>query len=162
LDPVINRLLASEEKMLLTANSDMTEDGKFDERWLVVTNQRILTFFPNEDGRNPLMELPLREIKEAKAEALVGGGYVEISTDKKSISILHFSNSLADKFSEIVRGIQQLSKGENSDYQQTVPKSVVTNARDGCRKKTASAPRVLNEAPYFYALCLFLNLIGNL
>ena len=51
LDPVINRLLAPEEEMLLTANSDMTEDGKFDERWLVVTNQRILTFFPNEDGR---------------------------------------------------------------------------------------------------------------
>ena len=112
LDLEIVRLLAPEEKMLLTANSDLTEDGKFDEQWIVVTNQRILTFYPNRDGANPLIELPLKEIKEAKTEVLVGGGYIEISTDRKSIAILHFSNSLVDKFSEVVRGIQQLSKGE--------------------------------------------------
>ena len=74
----IVRLLAPEEKMLLTANSDLTEDGKFDEQWIVVTNQRILTFYPNRDGSNPLIELPLEEIKGAKTEVLVGGGYIEL------------------------------------------------------------------------------------
>ena len=35
LDLEIVRLLAPEEKMLLTANSDLTEDGKFDDKEVV-------------------------------------------------------------------------------------------------------------------------------
>ena len=157
LDPVINRLLAPGEEMLLTANSDMTEDGKFDERWLVVTNQRILTFFPNEDGRNPLMELPLKEIKEAKTEALVGGGYIEISTDKKSISILHFSNSLADKFSEIVRGIQQLSKGEKLRLSTDRPKNRCDKCGRRLPEKDGICPACIKRSTVFLRIMSFLK-----
>ena len=71
---MIHSRLYPKEEILLTANSDMTEDHQFDDRWLVVTNQRILTFVPDEEEQNPLIEISLQEIKEAKTESLVGGG----------------------------------------------------------------------------------------
>ena len=157
LDFEIVRLLAPEEKMLLTANSDLTEDGKFDEQWIVVTNQRILTFYPNRDGSNPLIELPLAEIKEVKTEVLVGGGYIEISTDRKSISILHFSNSLVDKFSEVVRGIQQLSKGEKLRLSPDRPKTHCDKCRKRLPEKDGICPACIKKSTVFIRIMSFLK-----
>ena len=157
LEQDIRKLLTQGEDTLLTANSDMTEDGVYDERWLVVTNQRVLTFSPNGATQKPLLEVPLKEIKEAKTEALVGGGCIEIRTDKKSISILHFSSSLVDKFSEVVRGIQQLSKGEELRLSEDQPKTRCDKCGRRLPEKDGICPACLKKGAVMLRIASFLK-----
>ena len=154
---MIHSRLYPKEEILLTANSDMTEDHQFDGRWLVVTNQRILTFVPDEEEQNPLIEISLQEIKEAKTESLVGGGYIEICTDKKSILILHFSNSLTDKFSEIVRGIQQLSKGEKLNISTDLPQSHCDKCERRLPEKDGICPACIKRSTVLLRIMYFLK-----
>jgi len=157
LDQVMSRLLAPEEAIRITANSDMTEEGQFDDRWLIVTNQRILTFSPDGGRQKPLLELPIKEIKEAKTEALVGAGYIEVITEQQAIPLLHYSNSLADKFSEVVRGIQQLSKGEELKLSTERPKIRCEKCGRRLPEKDGICPACLKKSAVLLRIASFLK-----
>ncbi|MGI4791935.1 MAG: ABC transporter transmembrane domain-containing protein [Janthinobacterium lividum] len=63
----------------LTLKADLDQNGRFGERWLVVdqTHLRVL----RESSRGPAqveLDLPLSEIKEAKADSLVGSGALRL------------------------------------------------------------------------------------
>ena len=104
------RILQRDETVTISVSTDLAEDRTYGERWMVVTDRRVLIFSP--DGRNGTVELPLKEITEAKTEPLVGGGRLELSVKGKQTEHLYYSCSLKEKFSEVTRGIQQLSRGE--------------------------------------------------
>lgn len=59
-----------------------------------------------------LAVVPMARIKSARTEPLVGGGRLELTTEAGVVSLVEFTASVAARFSEMARGIEQLAKGE--------------------------------------------------
>ena len=100
-----------DEQVLIRLESDFAEDGSYGLRTLTVSKSTISILEPN--GVRSLT-MPIAEVKSARNEPLVGGGRMEIATVAGDIvPVISYSLTLAAKFSEAARGIEQLAKGED-------------------------------------------------
>ncbi|MDR3692433.1 MAG: ABC transporter ATP-binding protein [Fimbriimonas sp.] len=98
------------DDVLIRLVADFAEDGSFGHRTLEVTNTHVRIL---EKGGAPCFVIPISDIKTARNEPLVGGGRLEVVTAKGEIlPIVSYSLTIAAKFSEAARGIEQLAKGE--------------------------------------------------
>jgi len=95
---------------LIQLEADFLEDGKFGRRILEVDGESVRAI---EANGVTSFQIPISEIKSARNEPLVGGGRLEIVTKSEDIiPVISYSLTLAAKFSEAARGIEQLAKGE--------------------------------------------------
>ena len=115
IDERLRRTIDPNETLRIGVATDIAEDGRFGKRWLIVTDRRLLVLSGEEKDQDGRLELPVRGIKSAKTEPLVGGGRLEVETDGRTMELLRYSNSLVKKFVEVARGIEQLAKGEALD-----------------------------------------------
>ncbi len=107
------RLVAHpQEKLLISAMADLTADGHFGQRWLLVSDRRVVVLESNGAGPEETMEVPLAEISEAMTESLVGGGRLTVQVNGHSRPLITYTHSEGDKFAEVATGITQLAKGE--------------------------------------------------
>jgi len=103
--------VATDETVLIRVATDMADISRFDERWFVVTDRQLL--FVAANGTDQTTRVPLSGVKEARVEALVGGGRLEIDrSDGSESRHLYYSSSLAQKFTEVAEAIQRLSRGD--------------------------------------------------
>lgn len=103
-------LLPTGEEELIRVSTDLNQEGRFGEQWVVVTDKRLL-IVPTA-GLDGVIEVPIQELILVQTEALVGGGRLSIERKDKPTIIVPYSSSLAEKFSEVTRGLEQLRKGE--------------------------------------------------
>lgn len=95
---------------LISLEADIAEDGQYGVRWLEVTSEVVRICEPNGAASS---QFPIADIKSARNEPLVGGGRLELTTKQgEIIPIISYSLTVAAKFSEAARGIEQLAKGE--------------------------------------------------
>lgn len=95
---------------LIQLEADFLEDGMFGRRSLEVTSDSVRVLEANGAAS---LNMPISEIKSARNEPLVGGGRLEIvTTAGEIVPIISYSLTIAAKFSEAARGIEQLAKGE--------------------------------------------------
>ncbi|RYG37352.1 ABC transporter ATP-binding protein [bacterium] len=100
----------SNEEPLIRLEADLDESRRFGARTLVVdaASVRILAA-----GNAEILRIPISEIKTARNEPLIGGGRLEVTTKSgEIIPVVSYSLTVAAKFSEAARGIEQLAKGE--------------------------------------------------
>ena len=98
------------EKVLIQVATDLIDDQSFGDKWLVVTDERVLVI-PSE-GVDGVVNVPLKTVTDVKIEELVGGGRLEVERKAGAPAYLYYSNSLIPKFAEVAEGIKQLSQGE--------------------------------------------------
>ena len=179
----LSRVQGPQEEVLVQVATDMATEEVFDERWLVITNQRLLLLDTDtgdndndndtdNDTDNGVWHWPLASVKGARVEALVGGGRLEIeSNDGAPTHYLYYSNSLADKFGEIAEGISQLSRGEEMALPTQLERTRcarcnrVLPEKDGvcpaCLKKLDTLKRLLRYfAPYRIRVALLLFVLA--
>lgn len=97
-------------RVLISLEADFDSDGRFGRRTLEVTHDVVRVVEP--DGHASI-EVRLADIKSARNEPLVGGGRLELTAKSgEIIPLITYSLTLAAKFSEAARGIEQLAKGE--------------------------------------------------
>jgi len=118
----------AEEEVLIQVATDMAGRERFDQRWLVVTDRQGL--FLHANGGDGTIHLPMAEVKTARVEALVGGGYLEVERQVGDPIYLYYSNSLAPKFAEVAEGIKQLKQGDDL----TLPTQVERTHCESCRR----------------------------
>lgn len=101
----------AEAEVLLRETADLVaEEGhRFGRREVRVYADRVSVH--DEAGRE-LQRIPMSSIRTARTEPLVGGARLEVSTDRGVIPVAEFTASVAARFSELARGIEQLAKGE--------------------------------------------------
>ena len=105
----ISGMLPAGEEELVRVSTDLNQEGEFGTQWVIVTDKRLL-IIPTT-GLDGVVKVPIDELTLVQTEALVGGGRLNIERkDKPTITVL-YSSSLAEKFSEVTRGIEQLRKG---------------------------------------------------
>ena len=110
-DTKLQNIKLTEEQSHIQVATDLIDDGTFGERWLVVTDERLLVI-PTE-GADGVVEVPLKVITETRIEELVGAGRLEVEHGEGEPTYLYYSNSLSPKFAEIAEAIKQLTKGED-------------------------------------------------
>ena len=106
----IQGLLSSGEDELICVSTDVRGDGRYGTRWIVVTDKRIV--ITSQDGADDAVQIPIEEVASVRTEPLVGGGRLEIERKASPTAFVPYSNSMAVKFSEVARGIEQLRKQE--------------------------------------------------
>ena len=102
--------LAADEDVLIRVHSDLTDDRTYGAQWVLVTPERVVV--APEAGIDGAVEVAIDQVKVARTEALIGGGSLEIEREAAPTVSVLYSGSMAAKFSEVARGIEQLRKGE--------------------------------------------------
>ena len=97
------------ESIRIAAASDLSEDLRFEERWLVVTDQRLLRFDPNA-GTGVAAIIEFSEARGAAVEELVGSIRLNVEIGNEPVEFLRYTPSQRTKFARIVPGIDQLIK----------------------------------------------------
>ena len=103
-------LLSRGEEELIRVSTDLNQEGGFGIQWVIVTDRRILILSTTE--LDDATDVPIEELSLVQTEALVGGGRLNIERKDKPTITVAYSSSLAEKFSEVARGLEQLRKGE--------------------------------------------------
>ncbi len=110
MDPVGASPPDSKDEVLIRLLADYGDDGRFGKRTLEVTETSVRVL---EAAGAESFRVPISAIKSARNEPLVGGGRLELHLKSgEIIPIISYSLTVAAKFSEAARGIEQLSKGE--------------------------------------------------
>src|SRR5579862_1340290 len=101
---------AAQEEVLVRLEGDFGEDGMFGHRTLEVTPTLVRALEP---GGAVSFQIPIADVKSARNEPLVGGGRLELTTRTGEVlPVIAYSLTVAAKFSEAARGIEQLANGE--------------------------------------------------
>lgn len=99
----LQHLLSEEENILLRADADIGPDGHFGIRWLVATDQRLLTLSP--DGKHHAF--PLREVSRVWTEHWVGNSVVLAQVNGRTVELIRYTHSLSRKFGEVAGILQK-------------------------------------------------------
>ena len=124
----LRRFTSPEEHVLIQVAADMSGRHRYGESWLVVTDRRV-AFLRAGDGDGDV-QIPIEAVRTARAEALVGGGLLEVERKEGAPERLYYSNSLAARFGEVAEGIQQLAEGRTV----TLPAAVERTRCERCAR----------------------------
>ena len=155
-------LMTSGEETLLVATSDIRRDGRFGTRWIVVTDRRVAVLSEPEPGTNgdgfdpEAVNLELSQISDARAEALVGGGRLEVRVNGYFTPIIEYSSSLAAKFTEIARGIQQLAKDEPFAVTTDIPRARCQRCQALLPDRERNCPRCVRKMAVMLRIASYL------
>lgn len=102
---------SEEAPVLMRETADLLAEGDhcFGEREVRVTRSAVSVHTP---AGNELLRVTLADVRTARTEPLVGGGRLELTTHRGVVPVAEFTASMADRFSEMARGIEQLARGE--------------------------------------------------
>ncbi|MGD8240390.1 MAG: ABC transporter ATP-binding protein [Armatimonadota bacterium] len=104
-----DKLKRDGEEHLYSIASDIDARAMYGERWLFVTNQRLLVLSEDGDGAAPV-EVPMEEVTDAEAEVLVGNGVLRVTANGHTIELLRYSNTLASDFAKLARAVAAYAK----------------------------------------------------
>ncbi len=108
--PPAGRTDEQQSDELIRLRADIGPDGGFGERDMIVTADAVQV---REANGALAFQMPIADIATARNEPLVGGGRLEITAKNGDIlPVITYSQTVAAKFSEAARGIEQLAKGE--------------------------------------------------
>jgi len=96
-------------EILISLEADLDGNVQYGHRTLEVTANEVRVM----EAGVVTTTVPIADIHTARNEPVVGGGRMEIYTkDGAKLNIISYTHTLAAKFSEAARGIEQLGKGE--------------------------------------------------
>ena len=100
----------SGETVHIQVVTDMVDTRQYGQRWLVVTDQRLLMVpVAGDDG---VVEISLDQVRASQTQELVGGGLLEVETKDGAPAYLYYSSSLTAKFAEVAGAIGRMAEGE--------------------------------------------------
>lgn len=144
----------ADDKNLISLEADFADDGQFGRRTLEVTSTHVRVI---EDDVVSFT-MPIAEIKTARNEPLVGGGRLEVVAKTGEIlPIISYSLTVAAKFSEAARGIEQLAKGEELLIDQKVERLRCVKCNRLLPEKDGVCPACVNRGKTLLRVSTYLR-----
>ncbi len=157
--PLNGHEVSDTDPILISETADLMADDahRYGQRIVEVRSTGVCVKTPS--GRI-LVEVPMSSIVSSRTESLVGGSRLDLQTkDRGTVPVASFTASLAPRFSEMARGIEQLAKGEPLSIKWEHARTRCANCgrllpeKDGrcpaCVKRGAVLRRILGYmAPY--------------
>src|SRR5438067_11014133 len=102
---------AADDRVLVSEVADLAAvyGHRFGRREVRVSKARVTVI---DDAGIEILCVPMADIKTARTEPLVGGARLELTTKEGVVPVAEFTASVAARFSEMARGIEQLARGE--------------------------------------------------
>lgn len=114
--PVLRALEALEggNGLKLAVAADLTEKGRFGERWVAVTSDSLLVLSPNGEGKAEILRrVKLSDVSSIRVEHLVGGGALEATlSGGRRMEIARFTNARIKTFAKLAGLLDKAAKGE--------------------------------------------------
>jgi len=132
---------SSDESVLMHVATDLEEDRTFGERWVVVTDRRLIVIPAN--GLNGTQEVPIDSMEKVHQDDLVGFGKLRVERKGESPFTITYSRSRIPRFAEVAEGLREMSKGEDPAFPEEVE-----------RTRCASCGRVLPEVNGICPACV--------
>ena len=102
----VQRHLDEDESLLLLTDTDLLSDGSYGERWLAVTDRRVMTFSPDGGAAcEPDVALSLEDIDKVESVPVVGQMVLVAHVDGRRTELLRYTNSLAERFAKVTRSL---------------------------------------------------------
>jgi len=166
----LRKIAGPGEEAQLAVSTDIDGGGKFGERWLVATKDYAYVFLPDGETAQVLHAVPLKDISEVNAEFLVGSGVLEVGVDGKVIDLLHYTHTLASRFSKVAKALESLCKNESIPEDDgdedrrcdTCGRLLAEGSKvcPACLNKTKVLKRLLGlTRPYWGRLCVVTGLM---
>jgi ATP-binding cassette, subfamily B, bacterial len=108
-EKILDSRLNLGEAELTSARSDLSADGSFGDRWIVLTSERLI-IRPSR-GDETGSELPLADVVSARAKTAVGGGELEIRCKTSAPLRLLYTASTAHEFVAFATAIHNAING---------------------------------------------------
>jgi ATP-binding cassette, subfamily B, bacterial len=165
-----------DERVWIRVATDMADRDVFAERWLVVTDRRMLIVQANGShavngaATATVQQFPLSDVRTARVEPLVGGGRMDIERMSGAPAHVYYSNSLGSKFAEVAETLKQVADGDEPTLATQIERSRCERCqrmlpeKDGvcpaCIKKLDTLKRLLAYmAPYRARVALLLTIL---
>src|SRR5712692_416494 len=108
-EPTYLNALTPGETELAVIPSELSADGIFSKRRVILTDKRVLVL-PSQ-GEEVEFDAPLADIVSARARSLVGGGQLEISRNQLPTIRLPYTASESHQFVEFAQAIEDAKAG---------------------------------------------------
>lgn len=125
----------------VSVSTDLDPEGRYGERWLAVTEDRVVVLEPNHGDPHVVLSVPLKTITEVKTHPLVGAGVLEATVDGSPVELLRYSNALVGKFNRVAKLLDAEVKGEE------LPPESELEERARCPKCKRILPEFTNVCP---------------
>ncbi|MXY54451.1 MAG: DmsE family decaheme c-type cytochrome [Gammaproteobacteria bacterium] len=135
---------APAEEVLIRARADVAGDGSFGERWVVVDRTDVRVFDGGAHGA--VQRVPIADLVGCRSEACVGGGAMVLERAGEAPIRIRYSQSEAAKFSEVVRGIEQLREGKAFHINGHVQRNRCSTCRRLLPEKDDICPACIHKA----------------
>lgn len=161
-------LVQPDERLLLCAATDVGDNGVYGERWLVMTSDRLLVAEREDGHMRAVADLPVKQLKGAKAEQLVGAGVLEVTLeDGHPRELLTYSSTLNQTFAWAAKSIEEYAKdgkeprphAEENEKRLICPtcNGIIPPWLDGicprCLKRSRTLARIMAYAAPYKGLC---------
>jgi ATP-binding cassette subfamily B protein len=97
----------SGEPPSLTAATDLTLDGRCERQWLIVS-RRYLTVVSEAGTPAVRCALYTDKVERYRTDGAVGSGFLQARVDGSWVDLLRYSNSLADRFTQVAAALEEL------------------------------------------------------
>ncbi len=111
----LRRLLEPGEKRLITLHTDIGLDGRYDDRWLVVTDRRVAALGPDDGRARVETEVPLADLRGVRLRDYLGNGSLEAITETGAVELARFSRSVAPEMPRVQRILRVLADVSDSE-----------------------------------------------
>lgn len=150
------------ELLLLFLSADIRPDGRYGASWLVLTEDRLLVFEPNDIGRPRVESIALDSIEAIQIQNYVGNGSLRVDLPGETRELLRFSQGAYYKFSGVPQAVEaaaDLSPIEDEEEKAPAPKPV--NTCDTCgqvlKSNTKVCPNCIRKTETFWRLFSYIR-----
>jgi len=99
--------------------TDVTALGRYGTEWLVLHDGRVQVFERGDNGQAELRcDLAIDEIREARAEPLVGNGVLRVRTTDGYVDLIRYSQATAGEANMVARRVNALVNHQEIRYDQ--------------------------------------------
>jgi hypothetical protein len=121
--------------------TDVAFHGQWGQEWVVVADGRVLALREVGGGVAIIHSVPVEDLREARAEILVGNGVLQVKTPRETVTLMRYSHAAAAEATAIARQFNRLAKGEQPKWDE------VENKRRYCPKASACCLTTRMSAP---------------
>lgn len=106
---LLSSVLLENERAFYYVSSDIDENGKFGERWLILTKERIITINP---ATNHVLKIPLIEVRSVTIKDYVGNAELLVETGEGEKAVIRFSRTHLEEFHNAAKLVDKIAKKE--------------------------------------------------
>jgi len=148
-----------DEDILLSTPNDITFEGEYAERWVVVTRDAVM-MLREKDGRiSAARNFAMADIESARVDPRVGSGFLQVKINGNWAEVARFSNARSTWFERIALKITRFK--ETGELEITPEDEKEENRCPTCslllRSSTDVCPRCINKHRVFGRLLLLMK-----